>query len=54
MIYDSSCGKRAKGAARASGSCSFTMPNTAGTYELRLFANNGFTLLATSPKITVT
>jgi subtilisin family serine protease len=31
----------------------FTMPNTPGTYEFRLFPNNGYTLAATSPPITV-
>ena len=43
------------GAARAAGSCSFPVPNgiAAGTYELRLFANNGYTRLATSPPLTV-
>ena len=30
-----------------------TMPNTPGTYEFRLFPNNGYTLAATSPPITV-
>jgi hypothetical protein len=30
-----------------------TMPNTAGTYEFRLFQNNGYTVLAKSPPITV-
>jgi hypothetical protein len=29
------------------------MPSTAGTYEFRLFADNGYTLLATSPAVTV-
>jgi hypothetical protein len=29
------------------------MPTTPGTYEFRLFANNGYTRLATSPTITV-
>jgi hypothetical protein len=52
-IYDSTCTTRARGSARASGSCSFTMPGTAGTYELRLFANDGYTLLATSSQIAV-
>src|SRR5207249_4121518 len=44
------------GAARASGSCSLTVPASvaAGSYELRLFAANGFTRLATSPTFTVT
>jgi len=41
--------------ALAAGSCSFTVPNVPpGTYELRLFANNSATLLATSNSITVT
>jgi hypothetical protein len=30
-----------------------TMPTTPGTYEFRLFLNNGYTLAATSPPITV-
>jgi Domain of Unknown Function (DUF1080) len=49
-----SCSKKA-GTARASGSCSYTLPATlaAGNYELRLFANDGFTRLATSNPLTV-
>lgn len=31
-----------------------TMPSTPGTYEFRLFLNNGYTRLATSPPVTVT
>jgi hypothetical protein len=31
-----------------------TMPSTPGTYEFRLFPNNGFTRAATSPTVTVT
>src|SRR5262249_5106996 len=31
-----------------------TMPTTTGTYEFRLFLNNGYTRAATSPPITVT
>jgi hypothetical protein len=44
------------GSARASGSCSFPIPGTlaAGSYELRLFANDSSTRLATSPGFTVT
>jgi hypothetical protein len=40
----------------ASGSCSFALPASlaAGTYELRLLANNGYTRLATSGALTVT
>ena len=49
-----SCSK-APGAARASGSCPFVVPSTVapGTYQLRLLANDGFTLLATSNNFTV-
>jgi subtilisin family serine protease len=44
------------GTARAAGACSFPIPSgiAAGTYELRLFANNGYTRLATSGPLTVT
>src|SRR5262249_1513851 len=40
----------------ASGDAPFTVPSTvaAGTYELRLFSNNVYTLLATSGSFTVT
>jgi hypothetical protein len=38
--------------AKASGSCSFTVPTTPGTYQFRLFS--GSTLMATSKNITVT
>ncbi len=34
-------------------SWTITVPNTAGTYEFRLFLNNGYTVLAKSPPITV-
>jgi uncharacterized protein YegP (UPF0339 family) len=30
----------------------FAIPQTAGQYEFRFFANNGYTLLATSPVVT--
>ena len=36
---------------RTSGSCVYGLPGVAGTYELRLFANDGFTRLATSNPI---
>jgi SKICH domain len=44
------------GAVRDSGSCAFQLPSslTPGSYELRLFARNGYTLLATSNGFTVT
>ena len=44
------------GTARASGSCAYPLPATlaAGNYELRLFANDGFTRLAATNSFTVT
>ncbi len=55
-LYDSSCTTSPGATARAAGSCALTVPSTAtpGTYELRLFANNGYTRLATSGPFTVT
>ena len=49
-----SCSKT-PGSARASGSCPFIVPSSvpAGTYELRLLANNGYTSLATSNSFAV-
>lgn len=52
--YTSSCSKNAGATAQSSGSCTFTTPTTAGTYEFRLFANNGYTRLAMSNSVTVT
>ena len=46
-FYDSSCTQTAAAAA-PSGSCSYSMPTTPGTYDLVLYANNGNTVLATS------
>jgi fibronectin type 3 domain-containing protein len=45
---------RTSGSPLASGSCPFIVPSSLapGTYQLRLFANNGFTLLATSNNFT--
>jgi hypothetical protein len=44
------------GAASASGSCAFTIPESvpAGTYEMRLFANGQYSRVATSNVFTVT
>ena len=49
-----SCSKNPSSAAAAK-SCSFTVPSTivAGTYELRLLADNGYTQLAISNALTV-
>jgi subtilisin len=50
-----SCSK-STASAEASGSCPFVLPGNLaeGTYELRLFADNGFTRLATSNAFSVT
>jgi hypothetical protein len=54
-VYDSSCTQTAGTSALASGSCALAVPpGASGTYELRLFANDGYTLLATSGQFTVT
>jgi len=53
-FYDSSCNQRPRNnRTLSSGSCSFKMPNTAGTYEFRLFADNSSTPVATSSSVTV-
>jgi hypothetical protein len=44
--YLSSCSTTAGSAAQASGTCTFTAPATTGTYEVRVFAANGFTHIA--------
>jgi hypothetical protein len=51
-FYTDSCTQASNGAALASGSCSFTMPQTAGTYELRLYDAAGSGLLTSSSQIT--
>jgi subtilase family protein len=50
------CGASPSGSGAAAGSCPLPIGSgvAAGTYQLRLFANNGFTLLATSGSFTVT
>ena len=54
FIYTSSCSQTAGAAALASGSCTVTMPNTPGTYEFRLFANDATSnLLAKSGLVKV-
>jgi hypothetical protein len=54
MLYDSSCATKARGAGKASGWCSFTMPATVGTYEFRLFSGSSGALLATSSPVATT
>jgi lysophospholipase L1-like esterase len=47
-----SCSHTALGSA-ASGACTYSVPATTGTYEFRLFSNDGYTRLATSSPIAV-
>ena len=49
-----SCAKTAS-VGRSAGVCPFIVPGTVapGTYQLRLFANDGYTLRATSPNVMV-
>jgi hypothetical protein len=49
-MYTSSCSQSAGASGAGAGSCVFTMP---GAYEFRLFANNGFTLVAKSGVVAV-
>jgi hypothetical protein len=51
-LYDDSCTQTSSGAALAAGSCSYPTPVTAGTYQLRLYADGGTSLLATSSALT--
>ncbi len=53
-FYADSCTETPGTTALASGSCTYKLPTTNGTYELRLFANNTYTLLATTNTVTVT
>jgi hypothetical protein len=53
-VYADSCTKTSSSTALASGSCSYTMPSTAGTYELRLLSNYSYTVIATSNTVTDT
>jgi Ca2+-binding RTX toxin-like protein len=50
--YANSCTQAAGNSGMGSGSCSFTMPATAGTYEFRLLTN-GYTVIAKSGTVTV-
>jgi hypothetical protein len=53
-LLDATCSQRVRGGGKASGSCSFTMPGTAGTYEFRLFSGSSAALLATSSAVAAT
>ncbi len=50
--YANSCTRTAGSSSLTSGSCTFTV-TTAGTYNFRIFSNNGYTKLSTSNNITV-
>lgn len=54
-FYTSSCTRSEGSQAKASGSCVYTIPSSTATgiYNMRLFANNGYTHLATGNNITV-
>ncbi|MBM3271900.1 fibronectin type III domain-containing protein [Candidatus Kaiserbacteria bacterium] len=52
-FYTNSCKTSAGSQTVSSGNCPYTFNKPAGTYEFRLFANDGNTLLATSQTITV-
>ena len=51
--FTSSCTQSPGGSAKSSGSCTFTMPLSSGTYEFRLFANDSYTRLASSGPVMV-
>jgi hypothetical protein len=51
--YTSSCAQNPGGSAKTSGSCTFTMPLSPGTYEFRLFANDSYARLAASAPVMV-
>jgi hypothetical protein len=50
-----SCSKTPSSVIRTSGSCTYRIPSAlpAGTYEMRFFSNNGFSVVATSNSFTV-
>ncbi|MBM4263518.1 MAG: DUF1566 domain-containing protein [Deltaproteobacteria bacterium] len=54
-IYTNTCSRNGGNSVLANGSCGFPIVNSIanGTYQLRLFSNNGYTLLATSNNFTV-
>jgi hypothetical protein len=47
------CTQTSNGGAISSGSCTFIMPSTPGNYNFRLFANDGYILIATSNTVSV-
>lgn len=54
-LYTNSCNKTGNNSVLAAGSCPFLIPNSLanGTYQLRLFSNNSYNLLATSNNFSV-
>jgi len=54
-VYDDHCTQTSGSGALSSGSCTLTAPPTAGSYQMRLYANDNDTdLVATSGTVTVT
>ena len=51
-FYADSCTQSASGSTSATGSCTYTLPSTPGTYEIRLYAAPASGLLTTSESIT--
>ena len=51
-FYADSCTQSASGSSSATGSCTYTLPSTPGTYEIRLYAAPASGLLTTSESIT--
>jgi 6-phosphogluconolactonase (cycloisomerase 2 family) len=51
-FWSNSCTHVAGGSGVASGDCPVVMPAAGGSYQLRLFTNNSFTVLATSNTVT--
>jgi hypothetical protein len=52
-FYAGSCSQTAGSAENGTGSCSYTLPATAGTYDFILYTDNSYTVLATSNTVTV-
>jgi len=52
-IWDDTCSYAMGTTAVASGSCSYTMPASGGSYEFRLFSNNSYIRLAVSNSVSV-
>jgi hypothetical protein len=52
-VYTSSCSKSPGATPKSSGSCTFTMPYAPGTYQFRLFPDDGYNRLTVSGAVIV-